>query len=161
MVSTSQKISCPLAIISSFFENYFPTNSNNGFHQQKNSSDQKTLFPLDRKSVSTNWMRDLLKNVFPLYREVASTLKHLKVFENIEKTGVHQQEYISSLSFFKFFLQVSIIVSTSKKTWNRTILFPVDKKLLSPSRDEGLAKNMFQLKNELFSPAAVDCCLRK
>ena len=89
MVSASQRISCPLAIISSFFENYFPPNSNNGFHQQKNSSDQKTLFPLDRKSVSTNWMRDLLKNVFPLYREVASTLKHLKVFENIEKTGVH------------------------------------------------------------------------
>ena len=32
MVSTSQKISCPLARISFFFEIYFPPNFNNSFH---------------------------------------------------------------------------------------------------------------------------------
>ena len=98
MVSTSQKISCLLARISSFFENCFPPNSNNGFYQQKNSSDQKALFPLDRKSVSTSWMKDLLKNVFPLYGKVASTLKNLQISEKMQKTGVHQQEYISTSS---------------------------------------------------------------
>ena len=41
-------------------------------------------------------MKDLLKNVFPLYGKVASTLKNLKISENIEKAGVHLQEYISS-----------------------------------------------------------------
>ena len=66
-----------------------PPNFNNGLHEQKNNSDQKTLFPLNRKSVSTSGMKDLLKNVFPLYRTVASTLKNLKISENIEKTGVH------------------------------------------------------------------------
>ena len=62
---TSQKISCLPAVTSSFFENCFPPNSSNGFHEQKNSSDQKTLFPLDRKSGSTSCMKDLLKNAFP------------------------------------------------------------------------------------------------
>ena len=113
MISTSQKISYALAIISSFFKNCFSTNSNNGFHYQKNNCHQKTLFPLDRKSVTTSRMKDLLKNAFPLYGEVASTLKNLKISENIEKTGVHQQEYISSLKID--FPRVSIIVSTSRK----------------------------------------------
>ena len=42
-------------------------------------------------------MNDLLENAFPQYAKVASTLKNLKTSENIEKTGVHEQEYISSL----------------------------------------------------------------
>ena len=69
--STGQKISCQLARISSFFENCFPPNSNNGFHKQENSSDQKALFPLDRKCVSTSRMKNLLKIAFPLYGKVA------------------------------------------------------------------------------------------
>ena len=56
---------------------------------KKNSSDQKTLFPLDRKSVSTSGIIFLLKNPPPLYEEVASSLKNFKISENIEKTGVH------------------------------------------------------------------------
>ena len=51
----------------------------------KNSSDQKPLFPLDRKSVSTSLMKDLLKNALPLYGKVASALKNLKISENIKK----------------------------------------------------------------------------
>ena len=76
------------------FETCFPLNSNNGFHQQKSSSDKKTLFPLDRKSFSTSGMKGLVKNAFPIYDKVASTLKNLKISE---KTGDRQQEYISSL----------------------------------------------------------------
>ena len=67
MVFTSQKISCPLARIRSFFENCFLPNSNNGF---QNNSDEKTPFPLGRKSVSTCRMKDLLKNMFSLYGKV-------------------------------------------------------------------------------------------
>ena len=86
MISVRQKISCLLAIISSFLENCFPPNS---FHWQKNRSDQKTPFPLDRKSVSTIWIKDLLENAFLLLGNVASTLKNLKISESIEKTGVY------------------------------------------------------------------------
>ena len=85
MVSTSQKISCPLERISSSFENCLPPNSKNCFHQQKSSSDHKVLFTLDRKSVSTSRIKNLLKNAFPLYGKVASTLKSLKIAENMEK----------------------------------------------------------------------------
>ena len=34
-------------------------------------------------------MKDLLKNVFRLYVKIASTLKSLKISENIKKTGVY------------------------------------------------------------------------
>ena len=50
---------------------------------------KKHLFPLDGKYVSTSWMKDLLKNAFPLYGKVSSTLKNLKISENIKETGVH------------------------------------------------------------------------
>ena len=63
-------------------------------------------------------------------------MKNLKISGNIEKTGVHYQEYISSLNID--FPQVSIIVSTSRKTRNKKILFPVDKKLVFTSRNEVL-----------------------
>ena len=88
MVFTSLKISCALARISPSFENCSPRNSNNGFHQQKNSSDQKVMFPLDRKFISTSRMKDFLENVFRLLFKVASTLNNLKISGNIEKTGV-------------------------------------------------------------------------
>ena len=74
---------------------------------------KKTPFSLDRKSVSTSRIKDLLKNAFPLYGKVASILKNLKISENMEKTGVHQQEHISSLKIG--FSQVLIIVSTRRK----------------------------------------------
>ena len=74
---------------------------------------KKTPFPLDRKSVSTSRIKDLLKNAFPLYGKVASILKNLKISENMEKTGVHQQDHISSLKIG--FSQVLIIVSTRRK----------------------------------------------
>ena len=77
IVPTSQIISCPLAKLSSFFEKLFVPNSYNGFQKQKNNSAQKTPFPIDRKSVYTSWMKDLLKNTFPLSEKVAPTLNNL------------------------------------------------------------------------------------
>ena len=72
IVPTSQIISCPLAKLSSFFEKLFVPNSYN-----KNNSAQKTPFPIDRKSVSTSWMKDLLKNTFPVSEKAAPTLNNL------------------------------------------------------------------------------------
>ena len=37
----------------------------------------KKQFPLDKKSVSTSQMKNLLKNALPLYGNVSSTLKNL------------------------------------------------------------------------------------
>ena len=76
MVYNSRKVSCLLAKISSFFENCFPLIPIM-FPQQKTSSDQETLFPLDRKSVCTSRIKDFLKKKFPLYGKAACTLKNL------------------------------------------------------------------------------------
>ena len=74
IVPASQKISCLLARISSFFENClflipitFSTSS-------KIALTKKILFPLGRKSFSNSW---ILKNPSPLYGKAASTLKNL------------------------------------------------------------------------------------
>ena len=82
---------------------------------------KKPQFPLDRKSVSTSRMKGLLKNVFPLYGKFTSFLKNLKISHNIEKTGVHSEEYILSLKID--FPKVSVIVSTSRKNqeFNKTV----------------------------------------
>ena len=58
-------------------------------------------------------MKDLLKNAFPLYGKVASTLKNLKNSKNIEKSWCSLGGIYSSLK--TDFSQVSIIVSTSRK----------------------------------------------
>ena len=113
MVSTIHKISFPLARINSFFEISFPLIPVIDSTSRKIYLIKKTPFSLDRKSVSTSRIKDLLKNAFPLYGKVASILKNLKISENMEKTDVHQQEYISSLKIG--FSQVLIIVSTSRK----------------------------------------------
>ena len=105
IISTSQINSCPPVKLC-FLWKLFSSNSNDGFHKYKNNSDQKTMFPLDRKSVCTSRMKDLLKNMFLLYGKVAPTLKNLL---KIQKIGAHQQEYGSSL------IIVSIIVSSSQK----------------------------------------------
>ena len=76
IVSTSQKISYPLAIISSFFENYFPLITIMAATSRKIALIKKLK---DRKFFSTSWTKDLLRNAFPLYRKVASTLKNLKI----------------------------------------------------------------------------------
>ena len=67
----------------------------------------KRQFPPDKKSVSTRRMKNLWKNAFSLYGKVASTLKNLKISENIKKTGVQWQKYTSSLKID--FPQVSVL----------------------------------------------------
>ena len=84
-------------------------------------------------------MKDLLKNAFPLYEKVASALKNLKMDENIEKKLVFTSRNIFP-SLKIDFPQVSTKLPLTEKTRNKTILFPVDKKLFSTSRNEGLAK---------------------
>ena len=159
MVSTSQKINCPLARISSFFENYFPTNSNSGFYQQKNSCHKKHCFHQTENPVSTSRQKNLLKNAFRLYGKVASILKNLKIPENIEKTGVHQQEYI-----FVFKNRLSPSFNNSfhqqKKLGKKHYCFQQIKNSFPLAGMKGWLKNI-QLKNELFPLAAVDCCLKK
>ena len=58
-------------------------NSYNRLHKQKNNSDQKTLFPLDRKSVSTNRMEDLLKDIRKSYTKKLLPLQ--KISEKFKK----------------------------------------------------------------------------
>ena len=86
MVSTSQKISCLLARISPFPGNFFPPNFNNGFHQQRNSSDQKTLFALDRNPVFTVGIKDLLKLVSNSRKEGLAE-KYVPIEERTVSTG--------------------------------------------------------------------------
>ena len=142
--------------ISSFSENYFPSNANNGFHWQKNSSDQKALFPLDRKSVSTSRMMGLLKNAFPIYRKVASTLKNLKIVENIEKNWCSL-----TLIYFAFKNGLNNSFHQQKKLGIEQYCFQQTKNSFPPAEMKDWPKKMFQLKNELFPQVAVDCCLGK
>ena len=76
MVSTSQKISCPLARICFFFENYVFLILINKILLINNSY-QKTLSPLEKKSVPASRTKNLLKNTFSLYGKAAS-----KILEN-------------------------------------------------------------------------------
>ena len=46
---------------------HWKPNSYNALHKQKNKADQKTLFSLDRKYVSTSRMKGLLKNIRKSY----------------------------------------------------------------------------------------------
>ena len=89
MISIRQKIPYLLAITSSFFENCFPPPPLIASTNRKIALVKKKLFPLDRKSVSTIRIKDLLQNAFLLFGNVASTLKNLKISESIEKTGVY------------------------------------------------------------------------
>ena len=57
----------------------------------------KKQFPLDKKTVSTSRMKDLLKNAFPLYGNVSSTLKNLSTSKKNEKIGVYNSRNMSRL----------------------------------------------------------------
>ena len=155
MVSTSQKMCCLLARISSVFSNCVPLGG--GFHQRKSSSGQKTLFRLDRKSVSTSLIWDFLENTF-YYTEKLLSLQ--KISEKIEKIDFHQQEYgwPLKIDFPKNFNKFPL----AEKNWNKQILSPADEKLVSTCRNKGLAEKYVPVvKEKQLSLAAVDCCLRK
>ena len=75
---TSQKISCPVAIICFFFENCFPL-------IPIMASTSRKIALKNKHCCDEGFVKDLLKSAFPLYRKVASTLKNLKISENIKK----------------------------------------------------------------------------
>ena len=70
MVSTSQKISCPLARISSFFENCFPLIPIIWFPLAKNSSDQNTVSTRQNIGFQNPFplvgMKDFVEKTLPL-----------------------------------------------------------------------------------------------
>ena len=111
----------PLAKISFFLKNYFPPNSNNGFHLQENIFD--SLFPPDRKSISTIRIKDLLKNMFSLNAKVASAFK--KSRKKIKKLVFFSR----NAAVFKnsFSPNFSNSFYQQKKSQNKTILLPVAK----------------------------------
>ena len=67
----------PIAKLCSFFEECVPQIHIIVSTSRKCNPGQKTLFPLDKECVSTSRVKDLLKNMFPLYKKVAPTLKNL------------------------------------------------------------------------------------
>ena len=103
IVPTSQKISCLLARISSFFENClflipitFSTSS-------KIALTKKILFPLGRKSFSNSWIKDFEKSVTTIWKSCFYFKKSLK-----------KMVFNGSSSKIDFYL-ISIKVSTSRK----------------------------------------------
>ena len=80
MVSTSLKISCPLARISSFLKNCFPAITINDFRSQKNISDQKTMSPLDKNSVFNSRVKDLVKIRFHYMEKLLSLQKYIYIY---------------------------------------------------------------------------------
>ena len=103
MVSATQKISCPLAIISCFFENCFLPIPIMASTSRKIALIKKALFPLDRKSVSTSRMKNLLKYAFPLYGKVASTLKILKSLKISKKLVLPIKKYNQKFHHVKYY----------------------------------------------------------
>ena len=103
LVSTSQKISCPLARINSFFENCFFLIPIMFSTSSKIALTKKILFPLGVKSVSTSWMKDIEKYV-------TTTRKSCFYFKRFLKKMVS-----NGASLKTDFYLISIIVSASKK----------------------------------------------
>ena len=85
-------------------------------------------------------MNDIEKYV-SLYGKAASTLKNRKDWCPL--AGMW-------FVFKNWLLLILIIFPLAEKSQNKLILFPVEKKLVSTSRNKGLAeKYMFQLKNKV------------
>ena len=116
---------------------------------------KKLLFPLAENSFALAGSR-ILKNTFSLYGSTASTLKNI---------WNYPKKLVSSIWFvFKIWFppNFSNIFHKHKKTWNKKIMFPIDKKTpFSPARMKDWLKIMFQLKKKLVPLGADDCCLRK
>ena len=82
MVSTSQKISCPLARISSFFENCPPS------HLIPIMASTIRNIALIKNTVSTRQKIHFHQPDEEFVEIFTFNLKNLKIAENIEKTGV-------------------------------------------------------------------------
>ena len=104
MFFTTQKISCPLIRITSFFKNYFLLISIMVSTSSKIVlTKKKILFLLGAKSVSTSWMKDIEKYVATIWK---SCLYFKRFLKKLVFNG-------SSLKID--FPLISIIVSASRK----------------------------------------------
>ena len=128
MFFATQKISCPLARISSFFQNYFLLIPIMVSTSSKIALTKKILFLLGTKSVSTSWMKDIEKYVATIWK---SCLYFTKFLKKLVSNG---------FSLKIDFPLISIIVCQQKKSDNKATLFSVDKKLDFTSRNEGLTE---------------------
>ena len=103
MFSATQKISCLLARISSFFQNYFLLIQEMVSTSSKIVLTKKILFLLGAKSVSTSWMKDIEKYVATIRKSCLYFKRFLK-------------KLVSNGSSLKIdFPLISIIVSASRK----------------------------------------------
>ena len=134
IVPTSQKISCLLARISSFFENClflipitFSTSS-------KIALTKKILFPLGRKSFSNSWIKDFEKSVTTIWKSCFYFKKSLK-----------KMVFNGSFSKIDFYL-ISIIVSTSRKNLRiKQYHLQQTKNMIPLARMKHWLKNMLRL----------------
>ena len=126
-VSTSQKISCPPGRISSFFENYFPLIPIMASTSRK--------IALIKNTVSTRQkirLKDLLKNVIPIYRKVASTLKNFKIADCCLRnwTKMDNPSLLAKMKDFEIDVssrrkKLPLSISNSSKTaLTKKLLFP-------------------------------------
>ena len=129
LVSTSQKISCPLARINSLFENclflipiMFSTSSIIALTK-------KTMFSLGRKSVSTSQIKDVEKSIATIHKSYCYFKKSLK--------KICVQWFFFRNWFFPYF---NHSLRWQKRSQNKAILFSVDKKLDFTSQNEILAE---------------------
>ena len=94
IISTSQKVSCQLAGMSSFSENcslLIPKTVFSLFYQQWNSTDQKVLFPLGRKSSCSSRLKDIEKYVYTIGKscfEFKKPPKKLKILVSTSKNMI-------------------------------------------------------------------------
>ena len=103
MFFATKKISCTLARISSFFQNYFPLIPIMVSTSSKIALTKKILFLLGTKSVSTSWMKDIEKYVATIRKSCCYFKKSLK-------------KLVSNGSSLKIdFYLISIIVSATRK----------------------------------------------
>ena len=94
IVFTCREISCPLAIMSSFSQNYSLLIPIMVSTSTENALAKKILFLLGRKFIFTSQVKDIEKYVSTIWKSCFHFKKSLKI---LKKIGVHQQEYDSFL----------------------------------------------------------------
>ena len=145
MVSTSQKISCPVARISSFLDCLLlipimvSTSS-------KIALTKKILFPLSRKSFCTSRFKDIKKYVSTIQKNCFS-------LENLWKNWKNRCPLAGVWLVLKNrFSLISLIVSISRKKLEiKKIMFPANKKHVSTGRNEGLAEKYDPVEGKIAS----------
>ena len=95
----------------------------------------KTVYPLARKSLSTN--RNAFKNTFPLYGKIKLAVAAGESQNGRKKKGLPQPENQFPLAEIRLFFKnwISRFPETEQKSLNKIILFQLDRKLVSASKN--------------------------